>query len=297
MAAGGHRPTAEFRRKLLLSGRGDKTEEYGRFHGGDALNDTLDDVLNNALDDMLDDVLDDALRHLSPEELDELWALLCEQPAPHESFDPSDWPDFVAQLEEFTQLKPVYAEKSSRQGGKRQHEIFEWARALVAAVIFVCIVSLFFGHVIGVSGDSMQPTLADGQRVLISKLLYRPAPGDVVIFNPGHEGQEQNRLEDSEPLVKRIIAVEGQEVDIDFTTGEVRVDGVVQDEPYIMEPTNEPGNLQFPLVVPPGCLFVMGDNRNDSMDSRWTVIGPVDDRYILGRVLLRVWPLSEFGRI
>lgn len=99
------------------------------------------------------------------------------------------------------------------------------------------------------------------------------------------------------PLVKRVIATEGQTIDIDFDTGEVWVDGVLLDEPYIAELTLRQGDMEFPLTVDKGCIFVMGDNRNGSTDSRWSMIGQVDARCVLGKVLLRLFPIGDFGTI
>ena len=103
----------------------------------------------------------------------------------------------------------------------------------------------------------------------------------------------------SRPIVKRVIATEGQTVDIDFSTGEVRVDGEVQDEPYINEPTltNFDDGLTYPVTVPEGCVFLMGDNRNHSSDSRYAPIGCVETDNILGKVILRIFPFSRIGRV
>ena len=96
-------------------------------------------------------------------------------------------------------------------------------------------------------------------------------------------------------LVKRIIATEGQVVDIDFNEGVVYVDGVALDEPYTNTPTNEREGFTGPVTVPEGYVFVMGDNRNGSTDSRDSRIGLIDERQILGKVVLRVFPIQDFG--
>ena len=140
-----------------------------------------------------------------------------------------------------------------------------------------------------VSGSSMLPTYHDGDRMLISSLGYTPEYGDVVVF--------AEKSGDKENLIKRVIATEGQTVDINFETGEVSVDGVVLEEPYIYEQTEEEGNIEFPATVPEGHIFVLGDNRNNSRDSRFGSIGMVDERLILGRAYWQIFPLSKLGFI
>ena len=101
----------------------------------------------------------------------------------------------------------------------------------------------------------------------------------------------------NKPLIKRIIALGGQTVDIDTERGLVYVDGVVINEPYIKEPTVRIPNppMTFPYTVPEGKVFVMGDNRNNSLDSRSTDVGPIDERYILGKAIFRIFPLNRLG--
>ncbi len=165
-------------------------------------------------------------------------------------------------------------------------EIFDWFDSLVFSVVTVVLVLSFVFRIVGVDGISMTPTLIDFDRVIMWELGYTPEVGDVVVVT---------KLES--PLVKRIIAMEGQTVDIDFNQGIVYVDGRALDEPYINEPTYRSEDIIFPLVVPQGHVFVMGDNRNYSSDSRSSIVGFIDERYILGKVVLRVLPMSEFGFI
>ena len=122
-------------------------------------------------------------------------------------------------------------------------------------------------------------------------------PGDIVIIR-------KESFKDGEPIVKRVIATEGQTVDIDFTAGAVYVDGQLLEEDYIRQPTYLEEGLEFPVTVPEGCVFVMGDNRNDSDDSRDPELGPVDTRQILGRAVFLLFPgvtadtdKRDFGRI
>ena len=182
-----------------------------------------------------------------------------------------------------------------------ERELFDWLQTIVTSLVLVSLVFAFAARIIGVLGPSMQDTLVTGQKVLISDLFYTPKCGDIVVFNMKDIHKYVTNLgmgEDDEPLVKRVIATGGQTVDIDFTTGEVRVDGALLVEPYIRELTmtsSPPGEMTYHRVVSEGMVFVMGDNRNHSTDSR--SFGSVDARYILGRVLWRVWPLDEFGTV
>lgn len=166
-------------------------------------------------------------------------------------------------------------------------EIYDWLQCIVAALIICVVVFVFFFRVVDVSGDSMNPTLYDKDKLVVSNLFYSPKQGDIVIFR-----KDEYK---SQALVKRVIATEGQTVEIDFERGEVYVDGVLLDEPYILEPTYNQLDFTSPQTVPEGCVFVMGDNRNDSSDSRKEEIGMVDERLIIGKVLFEVYPFSRIG--
>lgn len=169
-------------------------------------------------------------------------------------------------------------------------DIYNALSDVVACLIFVTILFVFAIRLVGVKGDSMYPTLHDGDKLtLLSNFLYEPEVGDIVVLRAVDF--------DEEPIVKRVIAEEGQTIDIDFTTGDVWVDGVLLDEPYINDPTTRYEGVDFPLTVPENCIFVMGDNRLHSTDSRDPDIGCVDKRYVLGKALQIVLPLSRFGGI
>ncbi len=136
----------------------------------------------------------------------------------------------------------------------------------------------------------MYPTLQNGDKlVLLSGFLYEPQIGDVVVVKAVDF--------DEEPIVKRVIAMEGQTVDIDFDTGDVWVDGVLLDEPYINDLTTRYEGVDFPITVPENCIFVMGDNRLHSTDSRNPSIGCIDKRYVLGKAVQIIMPFSRFGGI
>lgn len=170
-------------------------------------------------------------------------------------------------------------------------DLYEWAQALVCSVLAVVLLFTFVIRLIGVDGHSMVPTLQDGDRLLVLNAMLDNdyEYGDIVVL------RKDTFLE--EPIVKRVIATEGQTVDIDFVSGAVYVDGELLEEDYINEPTYVEEGTEFPLTVPEGSIFVMGDNRNHSNDSRGSQIGCVDTRFIFGHVLFRVTPLSRFGTV
>lgn len=168
-------------------------------------------------------------------------------------------------------------------------EIYDWLQCIVVALVASILIFVFLGRIIGVIGPSMIPTLEDGDMVVMSNLFYAPQQDDVVVFT--------KHSYDAGPLVKRIIAVENQTVDIDFATGEVRVDDVLLDESYIADLTMRQYDIFFPVTVPQGCVFVMGDNRMVSFDSRASAIGMVDERSILGKVYAVIAPLKNFGLV
>lgn len=178
------------------------------------------------------------------------------------------------------------------RAGRFKSEFFEWGEALVISLTVIVLLFTFAVRLIGVDGSSMVPTLQDRDKViLLNNLLYHdPQKGDVVVL-------AKKSFQDGQPIVKRVIATGGDTVDIDFTAGEVFVNGEKLDEPYINEPTHEQLTMSFPQTVPEGCIFVMGDNRNRSTDSRDVSIGMVDTRYVLGHVLARVLPVKSIGAV
>jgi len=165
-----------------------------------------------------------------------------------------------------------------------RREAYEWVQALVCSVLAVVLLFTFVIRLIGVDGHSMVPTLQDGDRLLVlsSALCGGYETGDVVVL------RKESFL--PTPIVKRVIATEGQVVDIDFSSGIVYVDGVRLHEDYVREGTFTPEGTEFPLTVPEGCVFVLGDNRNNSTDSRDARLGTVDVRYIIGRAVFLAFP-------
>ena len=172
---------------------------------------------------------------------------------------------------------------------KKAEDAFDWLESIVSALIVCILIFVFIGRTVCVIGSSMVPTLEEGDRLVISKLFFRPEYGDIVVL--------RKEVFADYPIVKRVIATEGQTVDIDFEEGIVYVDGAALDEPYTNSPTNDRENFDEPVTVPDGCVFVMGDNRNRSTDSRTDTIGCVDTRYIIGKAYFRLTPFDKFGKI
>ena len=175
-------------------------------------------------------------------------------------------------------------------GGWRK-ELYLWLGTAVAILTVLTLLFVFVGRIIVVDNISMLPTLERGDLLLLQSVGYTPRQGDIVALTKEFEYADG-------PIVKRVIATGGQHVVIDYAAGTVTVDGQVLDEPYIYEPMRQPmGETLTDVVVPEGSIFVMGDNRNNSSDSRDVTLGTVDERYVLGRALWVVLPFQRFGPI
>ena len=186
-------------------------------------------------------------------------------------------------------------EKESRE----DQSWYSWLRTLVCVVLATVLVFTLVVRIVRVDGQSMRETLQNGDILLTVNrhLAGELKAGDIVVI-------KKEYFEDGKPIVKRIIATEGQTVDIDFDEGVVYVDGQALEEDYIREPTYLDEGLEFPITVPEGCLFLLGDNRNNSMDSRYPDLGPVDVRCVIGKAVVLVFPgktaetgKRDFGRI
>lgn len=181
---------------------------------------------------------------------------------------------------------------ASKQKNQPGRVAYEWVQTLVYSVLAVVLVFTFAVRGFRVDGQSMRETLQDGDMLLILNdgLCGDYQPGDIVILRKAS-------FRDGKPIVKRVIALEGQMVDIDFKEGIVYLDGEALDEDYIREPTWTPEGLDFPFTVPEGHLFVMGDNRNDSSDSRHRDLGSIDTRMVMGKAVFLAVPgvTKEFG--
>jgi len=193
-------------------------------------------------------------------------------------------------------------------------EVFDWVEIIALSLAFVLLMFSYVARQARVDGDSMRETFHDGETIVISDLFYKPKQGDIVVF------QVPNSNLTSEPIIKRVIAVGGQTVYIDFENWKVyvyddaslSVEEVLAtvtplDEPYIeamhssyySNRTMNRGSYSYPMTIKEGMIFCMGDNRNGSTDSRSSLLGPVDERYVLGKVLFRLFPFpitSDFSQ-
>ncbi len=182
--------------------------------------------------------------------------------------------------------------------------VYDYVETFCYALALMMILFLFVFRYVSVDGDSMRDTLHNRDKLIISNLFYTPKTGDIVVISPESHG------DDEEPIIKRVIATGGQEVYIDYVNWEVYVDGVKLDEPYIdsmrremqriygddvtMSYTNVDKYTET-FTVADGHVFVMGDNRNNSKDSRSREYGEMGENRILGRVIVRLTP--DFGRV
>ena len=184
---------------------------------------------------------------------------------------------------------------SSEAKGKRsdiQNSLLLYLHDLVTLLAAILLVLLLLFRIVIVSGPSMNNTLLDGDYLLLlSNNLYpNPKHGDIIVAS-------KDDFKDGEPIIKRVIATEGQTVDIDFAAGVVYVDGSALQEDYTLTPTNLAEGIVFPITVDEGCLFVMGDNRNESKDSRNPEIGLVDKREVLGKAIFLMIPGTDGGTV
>ncbi len=178
---------------------------------------------------------------------------------------------------------------NQNKGDAIMREVFDWIESAITAVVFVILVFTFVGRLVGVEGESMLPTLHNQDRLVSTHLFYKPTNGDIVVATKPNERNE--------PLIKRVIAVGGQKLDIDFAANAIFIDDKRINEPYILErmDPDRSSELELPLVVPEGYVFLMGDNRNNSWDSRVEEVGLVDERHILGKIIYRVMPYNDIG--
>ena len=180
----------------------------------------------------------------------------------------------------------------------KEQKVSDWKKDFILYIhdIIYLLTAMSIGlllifRVVVVSGTSMNMTLLDGDYLLLlSNTFYTsPETGDIIVVS-------KDSFDNGAAFVKRVIATEGQTVDIDFAQGIVYVDGIALEEDYVNTPTNVPGGMTFPLTVEDGCVFAMGDNRNISRDSRYPEIGQIDTRQILGRAILLLFPGTNTER-
>lgn len=183
-------------------------------------------------------------------------------------------------------------QEPQEEKGSFKLDLYFWTQALVMALVCLILIFTLVGRVIGVVGSSMVPTLHEGDLLLLRSIGYTPKQGDVVVL------RKSSFM--AEPVVKRVIAVGGQHVRVNYQTGQVSVNGQALDEPYINEPMADPLNSSMTVLdvtVPEGSIYVMGDNRNHSSDSRDQRLGTVDEGYVLGQVLCVLLPFQHFGGV
>lgn len=178
------------------------------------------------------------------------------------------------------------SEYSKNDKNKSWRFVYDWLDSLIYAVLLILVIFTFFFRVVGVNGDSMNPTLQSGDWLTVSAITDEVETGDIVVIT------QPNSL--NEPLIKRVIAKGGDTINIDFIEGTVTVNGKILHEPYIAEKTEISGDYVYPLEIPEGYIFVMGDNRNNSLDSRFRTIGLIDERYVLGVAETRIYPFGDW---
>lgn len=178
------------------------------------------------------------------------------------------------------------SEYSKNDKNKSWRFVYDWLDSLIYAILLILLIFTFFFRVVGVNGDSMNPTLQSGDWLTVSAITNEVKTGDIVVIT------QPNSL--NEPLIKRVIAKGGDTVNIDFIEGTVTVNGKILYEPYIAEKTEISGDYVYPLEIPEGYIFVMGDNRNNSLDSRFRTIGLIDERYVLGVAETRIYPFGDW---
>ncbi len=175
--------------------------------------------------------------------------------------------------------------------------LFEWLEVVVASIVAVVIIFTFVFRIVAIDGNSMKNTLFDGERVIITDLFYEPQRGDIVVISRNTDNSSGSDTF-VEPIIKRVIALQGDIVDI--RNGVVFVNDQKIDEPYLWETPLNKGDVEFPVRVKENCIFVLGDNRNDSLDSRSKRIGEngmINKKYILGHAVMRIFPLERVGVI
>ena len=178
---------------------------------------------------------------------------------------------------------------------KPGEDLFYWLGAMVGAIVVLTLAFSFLGRLTRVDGHSMDPTLADNEMMLVWSLGYEPQRGDIVVLN-----KTSTDFLDRRAIVKRVIALGGDTVDIDYNSSVVYLNGQPLEESYLGEDMYWPGNpymQQTHFEIPEGSVFVMGDNRNGSTDSRDDRLGTIDADYILGKAVFALWPMERFGAL
>ena len=176
---------------------------------------------------------------------------------------------------------------------KPSQTVFEWLEIFIVSVAAVFILFSFVARIAVVDGNSMYPTLSHNDKLLVRQIFYEPKQGDIIVCQSVKYGLDK-------PLVKRIIATEGQKVRLDRENWKIYIDDFPLEEPYLVIGEGMMVDWQYEtdeITVPKGHVFVMGDNRNNSLDSRFYDVGYIDERYIIGQVIYRFLPFDGFGPV
>jgi len=174
---------------------------------------------------------------------------------------------------------------------KKKSELIQWMISLIIVLAIAFAVRYFVIGTVMIKGTSMEPNFVHGDIVMVNKLVYRlsePKRGDVVVCGYNSVNNEN--------IIKRVIALPGETIEFKENAAgnyDVCIDGKTIEENYIKEPTQYYGEILDPYTVPEGCYFVMGDNRQNSTDSRWSAIGAIKKDKIVGKVWLKFWPLKS----